>query len=221
MSVSTALPPAGQLGVGALLQVLFDATDTGLMQLSPVYRPGTTGEVVDFRCERLNPAAQRLLGLPEHPAAAYRALAPHDAAGLAILRAAFASGTAGHYVLAGHAAGGRPYPVRVVAQRVGPQLVASLTADEGPAPPHPAAAPPAAGQPEGPAAAAPAPWAQLLEQAPVAVTVLRGPRHLVEVANPIICALWRRSRAQVLGQPLFEVLPEAAGLGLEELLAEC
>jgi signal transduction histidine kinase len=202
--------------------VLFDATDTGLLQLSPVYRLGAPeeGEVVDFRCERLNPAAQRLLGLPEHPAATYRALAPHDAAGLAVLRAAFASGTAGRYVLAGHAAGGPPYPVQVVAQRVGPQLVASLTAIESPTLPHPTAAPPAAEQPEGPAAAELAPWALLLEQAPVAITVLRGPRHLVEVANPAICALWRRSRAQVLGQPLFEVLPEAAGLGLEELLAE-
>ena len=166
MSVSTVPPPAGQLGVGALLQVLFDATDTGLLQLSPVYLPGAPEEVVDFRCERLNPAAQRLLGLPEHPAASFRALTPHDAAGLAFLRETYLAGTAGHHTLAGRTAAGQPYAVRVAAQRVGPQLLLSLSSDG-----------PAAGRAAPPA---PAEWPLLLEQAPVATTVLRGPQHVVE-----------------------------------------
>jgi signal transduction histidine kinase len=201
-------PPAVQPGLDALLHTLLDATETGLVQLSPVYAAGRPDELVDFTYERLNPAAQRLLGLPAHPVASYCALAPHDAAGLAFLRATYLAGTSGHYTLAGRTAAGQPYAVRVAAQRVGPQLVASLT------PANPLEPPPAA------SVASPAQWPQLLEQAPVAITVLRGPQHLVEQANPAICALWRRTRAQVLGQPLFEVLPEAAGLGLEEILAE-
>ena len=59
---------------------------------------------------------------------------------------------------------------------------------------------------------------QLFEQAPVAVAVLRGPRHVVELANPAMCTLWGLAPAQVLGMPVFELLPEAAGQGFEELL---
>jgi signal transduction histidine kinase len=194
-----------------LLHTLLEATETGLVQLSPVYAADRPDELIDFTYERLNPAAQRLLGLPEHPVASYCALAPHDAAGLAFLRATYLAGTAGHYTLAGRTAAGQPYAVRVAAQRVGPQLVASIT-PESPLEP-PLAAPAASALPS-------AQWPLLLEQAPVAITVLHGPQHLVEQANPAICALWRRTRAQVLGQPLFEVLPEAAGLGLEAILAE-
>jgi signal transduction histidine kinase len=196
----------GQPGVGALLYTLLEATATGLAQLAPVYAAGRPEELEDFRYERLNPAAQRLLGLPEHPVASFRALAPHDAAGLAFLRETYLAGTAGHHTLATRTAAGQPYAVRVAAQRVGPQLLLSLSNDE-----------PAAGRATLPA---PTEWPLLLEQAPVATTVLRGPQYLIEQANPAICALWRRTRAQVLGRPLFEVLPEAAGHGLEAILAE-
>ncbi|HET9506225.1 MAG TPA: PAS domain-containing protein [Hymenobacter sp.] len=197
--------PAEQPGLDALLRTLLDASTTGVAQLGPVYAAGLGEELLDFSYERLNPAAQRLLGLPEHPATSYRALAPTDAAGLAFLRATFLSGAAGHHTLAGYTAAGQPYRLRVAGQRVGERLVASLT-------------------PEAPLASlpppAPAQWPQLLEQAPVAIAVLHGPRHRVALANPAICALWRRTHEQVLGRPLFEVLPEAAGHGLEELLAE-
>jgi signal transduction histidine kinase len=195
-----------QPSLDALLHTLLDATETGLVQLGPVYAAGQPDEVVDFTYERLNPAAQHLLGLPEHPVASFRALAPHDAAGLAFLRETYLAGTAGHHTLATRTAAGQPYAVRVAAQRVGPQLLLSLSSDG-----------PGAGRVAPPA---PAEWPLLLEQAPVATTVLRGPQHVVEQANPTICKLWRRTRAQVLGQPLFEVLPEAAGHGLEALLAE-
>ena len=60
----------------------------------------------------------------------------------------------------------------------------------------------------------------LLRQAPVAITLFRGPKHIIEVANPGVCRLWGRTEAQVMGKPLFEALPEAAGQGFEALLAE-
>ena len=59
---------------------------------------------------------------------------------------------------------------------------------------------------------------ELFEQAPVGAAVFRGPRYIIEAANPAVCALWGRTRAQALGTPLFELLPEAAGQGFEELL---
>ncbi|SFP94399.1 PAS domain-containing sensor histidine kinase [Hymenobacter arizonensis] len=52
----------------------------------------------------------------------------------------------------------------------------------------------------------------------VAVAIFRGPRYVIELANPAVCAIWGRTADQVLGKPLFEALPEAAGQGFEELL---
>lgn len=61
---------------------------------------------------------------------------------------------------------------------------------------------------------------ELFEQAPVAIAVFRGPRYVVEMANPAMCTLWGRTRLQAVGTPLFELLPEAAGQGFEALLDE-
>ena len=53
----------------------------------------------------------------------------------------------------------------------------------------------------------------------VAVAIFRGARCVIEMANPAVCAIWGRTAEQVVGKPLFEALPEAAGQGFEELLA--
>ncbi len=204
MPAPTTPPPTAQPGFDELLETLLAASDTGLAHLKPVYAAGQPEELVDFTYERLNPAAQRLLGLPAHPQASYRAQAPADAAGLAFLRETFLSGQAGHHTLAGHPAAGQPYTLRVAAQRVGPHLVASF-----------ASAGPAAG------AAAhllPSEWPSLLAQAPVAITVLRGPQHLVELASPAMYALWHTTREQMVGRPLLAALPPAASHELALLL---
>ena len=59
---------------------------------------------------------------------------------------------------------------------------------------------------------------RLFEQAPQAIVVLRGPTFIIEQANEHAAAIWGRSVAEVLGQPHFEALPEAAGQGYEALL---
>ena len=59
---------------------------------------------------------------------------------------------------------------------------------------------------------------RLFEQAPVAIAVFKGPRYVIEMANPAVCAMWGRTQQQALGTPLFALLPEAAGQGFEELL---
>ncbi len=58
----------------------------------------------------------------------------------------------------------------------------------------------------------------LFEQAPVAISILRGPNYVVEVANPLVARLWGRTPAELLGRPVFEALPEARDQGFRELL---
>ncbi len=60
--------------------------------------------------------------------------------------------------------------------------------------------------------------AELFEQAPVAIAVVRGPAYVIEVANPLVAELWGRTPEQVLGKPLYEALPEVRGQGFKELL---
>jgi PAS domain S-box-containing protein len=216
-------------GYDDLLRTLLDGSRTGIALLAPIYRSDRTGqEVVDFTYERLNPAAQYLLGLPEYPSSSCRALAPPHNAGFAFYHAAFLAESPTYGSLVAHTASGPP--LRVAAQRHAQRLVVSFTETPPPrtAAPTTAAAepgqatsrqPPAAGTATLPETRRPA-WAPWLDQAPVAITVLSGPRYVVELANPAICALWQRTREQVLGQPLFEVLPEAAGHGLEDILAQ-
>jgi PAS domain S-box-containing protein len=48
----------------------------------------------------------------------------------------------------------------------------------------------------------------LFMQAPTPIVMLRGPEHIVELANPMTCTIWGRSEAEVLNRPLLEALPE-------------
>jgi PAS domain S-box-containing protein len=48
----------------------------------------------------------------------------------------------------------------------------------------------------------------LFMQAPTLIAVLRGPDHVVELANPPVCDAWGRSEAELLHRPLVEALPE-------------
>lgn len=55
-------------------------------------------------------------------------------------------------------------------------------------------------------------------QAPTAIAVYRGPLHIIEWANNAFFELLGRTPQQALNTPLFELLPELAGQGYEELL---
>jgi PAS domain S-box-containing protein len=48
-------------------------------------------------------------------------------------------------------------------------------------------------------------------QAPTPIVMLRGPEHVIELANPATCQVWGRREDQVAGRPLLEALPELAG----------
>ncbi|HEU0030292.1 MAG TPA: PAS domain-containing protein [Kofleriaceae bacterium] len=54
-------------------------------------------------------------------------------------------------------------------------------------------------------------WLQeVLEQVPVPIAIVRGPEHVIELANDRMCAQWGRRIDEVLGKPLFVALPELA-----------
>ena len=55
-------------------------------------------------------------------------------------------------------------------------------------------------------------------QAPVAMCVLKGPDHVVEIANEAMIELWGTKMPVVMNKPLFVGRPEVKGQGLESLL---
>jgi PAS domain S-box-containing protein len=55
-------------------------------------------------------------------------------------------------------------------------------------------------------------------QAPVAMSILRGPGFVVEIANDRMYELWGRGPKELLGKSIFDGLPEVRDQGYEELL---
>lgn len=51
----------------------------------------------------------------------------------------------------------------------------------------------------------------MVKQAPVGITILRGPHHIVELANDDYLKLVGRNESEFVGKPLFEALPEVEG----------
>jgi signal transduction histidine kinase len=60
----------------------------------------------------------------------------------------------------------------------------------------------------------------MIIQAPVAMCILLGPEHVVEVANGLMIELWGKPVAAVMNKPIFEGLPDAREQGLEQLLSD-
>jgi PAS domain S-box-containing protein len=222
MPTSLASPAADLFPTDEALRALLAVSVSGVVFYLPVQ--DAAGEIVDFAFAHLNPVAQRLLRLPAQPNTTLVQQFPQSVTngGLAFHRATFLSGEAGRLELNYEAEGSADY-YQVAAQRVGGGLLVSFTtaADH----PHLAAETALrASQAREQAARAEAErqrgeLVRIFEQAPVAIAVYRGPQYTIELANPLVCALWGRTQAQAVGTPLFELLPEVAGQGYEELLA--
>lgn len=58
----------------------------------------------------------------------------------------------------------------------------------------------------------------LLTEAPVAMSIYRGPQHVIELANDRMLNYWGRSKEDTLKRPLFEVIPELTEQGFKEIL---
>ena len=55
-------------------------------------------------------------------------------------------------------------------------------------------------------------------QAPVAMCIFRGVHHTIEIANQLMLELWGNTAEHVINKPIFEVLPQAKGQGLEQIM---
>jgi len=55
-------------------------------------------------------------------------------------------------------------------------------------------------------------------QAPVGIGIYKGPDLIVTMINPALCKIYGKSTKEMLGNPIFEVLPFVKGQGFEELM---
>ncbi|WP_181369462.1 PAS domain-containing protein [Flavobacterium album] len=60
----------------------------------------------------------------------------------------------------------------------------------------------------------------IILQSPVAMCLMLGPEHIVEIANEAMIDLWGKAPEEVLYKPIFEGLPDVRDQGLEQLLDE-
>ena len=217
-------PPASTEFPADLLPELLTVLLTAVCVLRPVYEADAeAGAVIDFSLDYLNPAAQRILGGPPGDRPNLLTRFPHARVNglFGFYCCVFASDQAGRFEV-NYQADGLDNYFYVAAVRNGGRLVVSLTDTAG----HERSAVEEAlhqSQAREQAARQAAEASRdelrrLFEQAPVAIAVFQGPRYVIELANPAVCALWGRTPAQALHTPLFELLPEAAGQGFEELL---
>ena len=58
----------------------------------------------------------------------------------------------------------------------------------------------------------------LFMQAPTPIVMLRGPSHIVELANPPACEIWGQPEADVLNRPLLDVVPDLREQPVQEVL---
>jgi PAS domain S-box-containing protein len=60
----------------------------------------------------------------------------------------------------------------------------------------------------------------MILQAPVAMCILIGPEHVVDIANDAMIDLWGKSKETVMNRPVFDALPDARNQGLETIMKQ-
>ncbi len=201
------------------LEVFFDLVPTGAALYAPVY--DAHGELVDFRFVRLNSAGQRLLGLPAQPPLTVREYYPHsvETGIFAQYRAAYLTGQASTYDVP-YAGDGLDTFFRLVAQRSGELLVVSFMdiAD----PPRPGVeqslreAQAAAQAARTEAETQRQRLAEVLRHLPAQVAAYHGPDHVFTFVNQRYHSYFPERK--LLGRPVREAIPDAAGQGFFDLL---
>ncbi len=58
----------------------------------------------------------------------------------------------------------------------------------------------------------------MILKAPVAISILRGPQFIVDIANELMFRLWGKQPEEMLQKPIFQALPEVRFQGFEEIL---
>jgi len=207
-----------------LVSVLLNVSLTGIMVMQPVY--DTDGRtIIDFTWVHLNPAAQHMLRLPERPAQSFLTQYPtaQAAGSFGFYRDAFLSGQLARRQNNYQQDGLDGYYL-VAAQRQGAVLVVSFT-DTNDQPRTDIEEALRRSQARELAARAEAEAERnllqaVLTQSPVAIGLFQGDDCVVTSANDQLCAMWGHPRAQVVGRPLLEGVPELRGQGFTDLMRE-
>jgi PAS domain S-box-containing protein len=203
-----------------LAQVLLEVAPAAMMLLRPVYAAeGAT--IIDIVFEYINPVAQRKTLLPERPTESLRTIYPEDERLFVFYRETYLSGERAQYEGTRQVAG-LLFTFYLVAQRQGPRLVVSFTTIND----HPIEAVAEelhASLAREQAARQLAERRQrdlnrFFEQAPVAISLLRGPQHVVELMNEANATLLGSTPAKLLGRPIMDVLPVLRGQGFDLVL---
>ncbi|MDB5233105.1 MAG: hypothetical protein JWR44_98 [Hymenobacter sp.] len=217
------LPPAAAALApdAALLRELLAVSLTGVIIYSPQYDPAGSGQIIDFTFEYLNPAAQRMMRMPEVPTLTHMGQWPHskEHGTFQFHVEAFESGEPREYNVNYQADGYDNY-YRLAARRAGEGLLVSFTdtADQPRSPVEMALRESQAREQEA-RAEADAQRQRLhdvLMALPAPVATYRGPDHVFELVNSRYQQLMPTRRVQ--GLPIRQALPELEGQGILERL---
>ncbi|GAB3310024.1 PAS domain-containing sensor histidine kinase [Hymenobacter tenuis] len=192
-----------------VLRSLLAISPSGVIFCTPLY--GSSGEISDFQLAYVNPAAQHLLGLPEHPVLTLQQHWSHTSNTeiFAFLAAAYASSEPSDFVF-------RPRPesasstYRLAAQRSGQGVLVTFseatagifafdTSSSSSVLRQEDAVLPSAELAHGP-------LHHVFRQAPVGICLLTGPDLVFELINPVYQALLPTTVG--LGQPFVNALPD-------------
>ncbi|GAB3825083.1 PAS domain-containing sensor histidine kinase [Hymenobacter jeollabukensis] len=221
-------PPAtlASAPAGDLLQALLSVSLTGVILFQPVYAADDEATIVDLAYVHLNPAAQRMLRLPERPNDTFLTLYPHAQAPetgvFDFYCAAFLAGGETRRYDVNYQFDGLDNYFHLQAQRSGALLVVSFTdtADHARTAVEEALR---ASQARERAARAEAELQRqqlrsVFQQAPAMICIFDGPAHAFQFVNPQYQALV--GERPLVGRPIREAMPELAGQSIFGLLDE-
>jgi signal transduction histidine kinase len=198
---------------------LLDVSLTGIHLARPVYASNGT-EIVDFFIEYVNPAGQRMTGLPEQPGDTLLNLFPHAvAAGIFhYYRRVFETGESATYQT-NYQADGLDNYFHIVARRSGERLVVSFTdtSDQDRSAVEEALRESQATEQHAHAVVEQQRHRlrEVLTQLPAYIAVYQGPDHIYQFVNPAYQSLF--PHRSFLGRPFREGTPESVELGVVAL----
>jgi PAS domain S-box-containing protein len=216
----TPLPlPLRSVPAADILADLLAVSLTGIIYYTPIYEPA--GEIIDFTFEYLNPAAQRMMHMPERPTLTHKQQWPHSVAhGTFDFHVeAFLTGEPREYNINYQADGYDNY-YRLAARRSGEGLLVSFT-DTADQPRTPVEMALRTAQVAEKAARAEAEsqrqrFYEMLMQLPAHVAVHEGPHQVFTLVNPYYQRI--AHGRELLGQPIRAAWPELVSQGiLDEL----
>jgi signal transduction histidine kinase len=204
----------------ALLETLLEVSLTGVIFFEPIYASDGTS-ITDLAYRHLNPAAQRMLTLPQRPADTFLTLYPNalESGIFAFYRDTFLSGKAGRYDV-NYSYDGLDNYFHLVARRSRELLIVSFTDTSDQDRTDVEEALRLSQSREQQARAEAEVQRQrlhdILMQLPAQVAINRGPDHVYELVNPRYQQQFPLRSIQ--GLPVREALPELAGQQFFELL---